>query len=231
MLEKISATDLYERLNSIILNVPVGNIFFNFAGISVKINTTDTVGITLQAWLEQYLFVNNIYYSKPSNTQEFPDFFLDDISPYQHMLEVKAFNYNATPAFDIANFESYCDSVKETPYRLDADYLILGYTMSNIGDITVKKIWLHKIWEIAGESERYPLKTQIKRDMIYNIRPNSNFKNDSPSPFEKKEDFLFAIYKTLLLYKGKYFADQWLDILSKNFQNYYGIPLIFDNYK
>lgn len=61
--------------------------------------------------------------------------------------------------------------------------------MKGNGNIYVKKIWLHKIWEISGISERYPLKTQIKRDMIYNIRPNTNFKSGTPGPFSCKEDF------------------------------------------
>lgn len=218
---KFSAKDLYECLNSTILNTK-GNIYFNFAGISVKLNTTDIVGSILQAWLKQYLLQNNIYFSEPTNTQEFPDFFLDDNVPYQHMLEVKAFNYNATPAFDIANFESYCDSVKENPLQLEADYLIFGYTMSNTGDITINKLWLHKIWEITGTSKRYPLKTQVKRDVIYNIRPNSNFKNGLSGSFKNKEDFLSAIFMTLFDYKDKTTATCWLNILLKNFQDYYG---------
>ena len=56
---------------------------------------------------------------------------------------------------------------KEKPYRLDADYLIFGYAMNADGDITVKKVWMHKIWQIAGTSQRFPLKTQVKRDYHY----------------------------------------------------------------
>lgn len=205
----------------------IGVISFNLAGVSVKIDTTDTVGITLQAWLKQYLTDNDIYFSEPANTQEFPDFFLDNNEAFKHMLEVKAFNYNATPAFDIANFESYCSSVKEKPYRLDADYLIFGYTMNDSGDITVKKVWLHKIWQIAGTSQRFPLKTQVKRNMIYNIRPNTDFKAGNKGPFRSKDDFLLAIYKTLVIYKGKSFADDWKQTLYTNYKKYYGCNLPF----
>lgn len=122
MVNIITAQQLISNLNNLHLERQIGVISFNLAGVSVKINTTDTVGITLQAWLKQYLIDNNIYFSEPANTQEFPDFFLDNKDAYKHMLEVKAFNYNATPAFDIANFESYCSSVKEKPYRLDAGW-------------------------------------------------------------------------------------------------------------
>lgn len=227
MIKKITAQDLYKNLNNLQLETQIGVISFNLAGVSVKINTTDTVGITLQAWLKQYLIDNNIYFFEPTNTQEFPDFFLDNNDSYKHMLEIKAFNYNATPAFDIANFESYCSSVKEKPYRLDADYLIFGYTMNDFGDIKVKKIWLHKIWQIAGTSQRFALKTQVKRGMIYNIRPNSNFKSGNKGPFCSKDEFLLAIYKTLVNYKGKLFADDWKHILSINYREYYGYDLPF----
>lgn len=227
MTKKITAQELYTALGNLHLERQIGVISFNLAGVSVKIDTTDTVGITLQAWLKQYLTDNDIYFSEPANTQEFPDFFLDNNEAFKHMLEVKAFNYNATPAFDIANFESYCSSVKEKPYRLDADYLIFGYTMNDSGDITVKKVWLHKIWQIAGTSQRFPLKTQVKRDMIYNIRPNTDFKAGNKGPFRSKDDFLLAIYKTLVIYKGKSFADDWKQTLSINYKKYYGCNLPF----
>lgn len=227
MTKKITAQELYTALGNLHLERQIGVISFNLAGVSVKIDTTDTVGITLQAWLKQYLTDNDIYFSEPANTQEFPDFFLDNNEAFKHMLEVKAFNYNAAPAFDIANFESYCSSVKEKPYRLDADYLIFGYTMNDSGDITVKKVWLHKIWQIAGTSQRFPLKTQVKRDMIYNIRPNTDFKAGNKGPFRSKDDFLLAIYKTLVIYKGKSFADDWKQTLSTNYKKYYGCNLPF----
>ena len=223
----ITAQQLFSNLNNLHLERKTGIITFNLAGVAVKINTTDTVGITLQAWLKQYFIDNSIYFSEPANTQEFPDFILDNKEPNKHMLEVKAFNYNAAPAFDIANFESYCSSVKEKPYRLDADYLIFGYIMNDSGDITVKKLWLHKIWQIAGTSQRFPLKTQVKRDMIYNIRPNSDFKAGNKGPFKSKDEFLLAIYKTLEIYKGKSFADNWKSTLSTNYKKYFGNNLPF----
>ena len=158
MVEKLTAKQLYDRLNDSLLG-EVGEIVFDLAGVSVKIDTTDSVGITLQSWLKQYLSDNNIYFSQPLNTQEFPDFFLDNDSMEKNLLEVKSFNYDATPAFDIANFDSYCSSIKNKPYHLDADYLIFGYVMSDKGDITIKKLWLLKVWQIAGTSDRFPLPT------------------------------------------------------------------------
>ena len=223
---KITAEQLFNKLQEAKLEEYVGAIVFELACVRVKINTTDTVGVTLQAWLKQYLEDNGFFYSEPYSTQEFPDFFLDDNAPEKHMLEVKAFHYSATPAFDIANFEAYCSSVKIKPYRLDADYLIFGYEMETDGDITIKKIWLKKIWQIAGDSKQFALKTQVKRGMIYNIRPNTNFKHGGNGPFKSKEDFLRAIYNTLVAYKGIDFANDWKTILATNYRNYYGKTLV-----
>lgn len=224
---KLTAKELFKKLTDEKLEQYTRAITFNLAGVSVKMNTTDTVGITLQAWLKQYLINNNIYFFEPYNTQEFPDFYLNDKDTTKHMLEVKAFNYERTPAFDIANFESYCASIKEKPYYLNADYIIFGYLMSEPGDITIKKIWLHKIWEIAGTSTNFPLKTQVKRNMIYNIRPNSSFKIGKPSPFNNADDFLKAIYQTLIKYKGLSFANDWKSTLFINYAYYFGNKLIF----
>lgn len=226
MMKIINAQQLFRQLRELHLENKIGTISFQLAGISVKINTTDTVGITLQAWLKQYFIDNNILFSEPQNTQSFPDFFLDNNELNRSMLEVKAFNYNAMPAFDIANFESYCESIKNNPYRLDADYLIFGYIMNN-GDISIKEIWLHKIWEIAGTSQRFALKTQVKRDMIYNIRPNSEFKTGNTGPFLSKNDFLIAIYQTLVQYKNQQFADEWKRILCENYIKYFNDKLEF----
>ena len=226
MFEKLTAKQLYDRLNDSLLG-EVGKIVFDLAGVSVKIDTTDSVGITLQSWLKQYLSDNNIYFSQPLNTQEFPDFFLDNDSMEKNLLEVKSFNYDATPAFDIANFDSYCSSIKNKPYHLDADYLIFGYVMNDKGDITIKKLWLLKVWQIAGTSDRFPLKTQVKKDVIYNIRPNSDFKKDKAGVFKSKDDFLYAIYETLVLYKSRDFADEWKSVLATNYEKYYGVKLPF----
>lgn len=222
---KLTAEQIYNRLRVELLG-EVGEIVFNFAGLSVKIDTTDSIGITLQSWLKQYMLSNGIYFSEPRNTQEFPDFFLDDCID-KNLLEVKSFNYFAVPGFDIANFDSYCSSVAEKPYILDADYLIFGYVMSDVGDISVRKLWLRKVWQIAGTSARFPLKTQVKKDMIYNIRPNNDFNRDRDGVFSSKDDFLLAIYNTLVEYKGRVFANNWRNVLSYNYNDYYKTSLPF----
>ena len=225
MVEKTSQ-EIFNLLNSEVIDKP-GKITFNLADIPVVINTTDTVGNSIQNWLKEWMNVKGIYSDEPENTQEFPDFYLSASNRQDHMLEVKAFNYEASPAFDIANYESYVKSVSEKPYRLAADYLVFGYKMDADGTIRIKKIWLKKIWEIAGTSTRYALNTQVKKDVIYNIRPNGKFKRDEEVPFKNKEQFLKAIYDTQSKYRGQDKADEWKQILKLNYKAYYGIDLVF----
>lgn len=221
-----TAEEIFDILKKTIIGKP-GKIVFTLGETSVTIDTTDTVGNSIQSWLKQWMINNDFYHAEPVNTQEFPDFFLSEEDRNGHMLEVKAFNYNATPAFDIANYESYVSSVAEKPYRLFADYLVFGYSMDAEGTITIKEIWLKKIWELAGTSKRFPLNTQVKRDVIYNIRPNSRFKYGQPSFFNTKEEFLCAIYGTQSLYRGKEKADEWKAKLIHNYSDYFGEKLSF----
>lgn len=213
----ITATQLFNDLKSINWSLTYGYITFTLNNINVTIDSTDTVGVTLQSWIKQYFLKNNIYFRENSNSQEFPDFYLGN-SNNSKLLEIKAFNYYKTPAFDIANFDSYCDSVVEKPYILDADYLIFGYNMDINGKITINDIWLKKIWEIAGESKKYPLKVQDKRSVIYNIRPNTDFKKYKPTPFYSKQDFIKALYNTIYIYKGEKIAREWYDKLPSHLQ-------------
>ena len=218
----LSANELYNLLiEKGILNYN-GQIRFKLGKTEAIIKTRDTIGNSLQSWLGQWLKDNNIYYNEPDNTQEFPDFYLNPTELKNNMLELKSFNNDATPAFDIANFESYCESLRTKSYRLGADYLIMGYTMEQeTGIITIKNIWLKKIWEIAGSSNNYPLRTQVKRGMIYNIRPIIWYSSSDNCKFNNCEEFVKAIYLTLKKYKGDEFAIDWLSDVKKNYKEYY----------
>lgn len=102
-----NALRLYNLLKSDNIIGSVGKITFKLSNTSVDISTTDIVGQSLQSWLKQYMLDKNIMFMEMDNTQEFPDFILDPLDKENNLLEVKAFNYNASPGFDIANFESY----------------------------------------------------------------------------------------------------------------------------
>lgn len=216
----VNANELYDMLLADGIIGANGMIKFKLASTETIIRTRDTIGNSLQSWLGQWLKDNNIFYFEPDNTQEFPDFYLNLEHPNENMLELKTFNADATPAFDIANFESYCQSLRTKPYRLFADYLIIAYQLDiESGIITIKNIWLKKIWEITGTSNRFALRTQVKRGMIYNIRPIIWYNN---SGFKNKYEFVNAIYLTLKEYKGNEFADDWLSEVKNSYREYYG---------
>ncbi|MGL4669248.1 MAG: NgoBV family restriction endonuclease [Methanobacteriaceae archaeon] len=220
----MKASKLYENLLTNIRGEK-GNIYFKMAGICLKVEETDTVGKTLQEWLKEYLKINDYFFREPEHTQTFPDFFLAEDND-KDMLEIKSFHYSKTPAFDIANFDSYCGKIKNDPYCLYSDYLIFGYEMTN-GNISIEEIWLKKIWEIAGTSARYPLKTQVKKDMIYNIRPNSEFKKNQEGVFKDEISFLKAVYGTIQQYKSEADANDWKKTFCENYKKHYGCSLSF----
>ena len=224
MINETKAEEIYKDLLRNKKNKK-GRISFDLAGISLNIIQTDTVGKSIQEWLKEYLVQNNYTFREPQNTQVFPDFFLSN-SIYEDFLEVKSFHYSQTPAFDIANFDAYCAKIENEPYSLYADYLIFGYEMEN-GIISIEDIWLKKIWEIAGTSKNYPLKTQIKRGMIYNIRPNSDFKKGEEGIFKNEISFLNAIYGTIKLYKNESIANNWKKTFCENYEKHFGKPIKF----
>ena len=222
--KKITAKELYKKLLASNVIGKQGVITFNLAGVSIKVDTTDAVGTILQLWVKQWMINNNIYFREQENTQKFPDFFLDE-NDSNNLLEIKAFNFENTPAFDIANYESYVNSVSENIFHLDTSYIIFGYKMDKNGIITIEKIYFKKIFEIAGDSKEWPLKVQVKRNVIYNIRPNSEFKSNHNGPFNNDESLLNATYETYLKYRGAKQANEWLEKLIKNYEDYYNKKL------
>lgn len=220
MLKEKTSYELYNELLELIDEMN-GNISFNMAGLSAIIDSSDIVGSSIQSWLESWLKKNHYYYHKPENSQKFPDFYLSRLAPNDNMLEIKTFRKKNSPAFDIANYEAYLESLIENPYRLFADYLILSYDMNESGYIKIIDIWLKKIWEITGTSKKYPLKVQEKRGVIYNIRPNSDFKDYKDGYFSNVEELLNALYETQEIYKNKQVADLWKSRFEKNLGKYY----------
>lgn len=142
--KKVTANEIYDLLlNEFKIKEQIGSVEIILGGISAKYNGKDAIGDLLQEWLGEWLKQKNFYFRTRANTQEFPDFLLaeDDKCGF---LEIKTFNANATPAFDIANFDSYNKSLLVKPERLDADYLIFGYKMVD-SVLSVDNLWLMKV--------------------------------------------------------------------------------------
>lgn len=203
-----------------------GQIILDFGGIRTPITMTDIVGGLLQNWLDLWLSQNRIYHHSPSNSQEFPDFYLED-GTRENLLELKTFQYFQSPAFDLANFYSYCTSLIESPWKLDAKYLILGYHMDNeTGLLTIKDAWLRHIWEIAGPGENRPLNIQVKQKAVYNIRPRTWFSRsgdgETHKNFTSREDFLTAIRDTLNNFplKDGMPSSEWLSRVNSSYADW-----------
>src|SRR6201986_4992378 len=184
----ITAQELFTKLvDEYKLVGQQGTILFTLNNLPVKVESKDSVGNMIQEWLIGWMKSENLSFEVNPSSQKFPDIFLNLTDKKKGLLEIKAFDFNRGAGFDLANFESYCNSLLTDAYRLDSDYLILGYKMTK-HEITIHDIWLKKIWEISGGSGPYPIKVQEKKKVIYNLRP-INWYSDSTTfkAFESKE--------------------------------------------
>lgn len=162
-------------------------INFSFAGVTLPVESKDIVGTVIQSWLSSWMSQNNIQHSGGVHTQSWPDFILADASH----LEVKAFDGDSSPNFDVANFDTYTRSLLTHPERLDTDHLIFEYRAHN-GRIVLSNFWVKKIWEITGPSDTNILNLQVKQETVHNIRPK-NWRNPRVSVFRSRRDFVTAL--------------------------------------
>jgi type II restriction enzyme len=224
---KVSAEQLYKKLvNDYKLVGQTGRITFTLKDITVKIETKDTVGNLIQEWLKEWMKSEKIDFEENPQSQTFPDIFLDTTDHKKGLLEIKTFDFDRGPGFDLANFDSYSNSLLTNAYRIDSDYLILAYQMTG-SEITIKNVWLKKIWELAGGSSTYPLKVQEKKKVIYNIRPIIWFSERSKfGAFKSKEEFLNALNETRYQYsKTHHDNSHWLKSVIKNYKAHTGSSL------
>lgn len=213
-----TAAQIYELLIDNNITESFGNIKFDFLDVSVNIREKSAIGDLFQEWFAQWLDINDIEYRTSANTQEFPDFFLHSISNTTNLLEVKTFDYSRSANFDVANLEAYCRSLRTKAYRLDADYLIFAYLLTD-SQFKIEKVWSKKIWQITGNSDKYPVKCQVKQGAIYNIRPITWFSQRAKfKPFNSRLEFVEALNNTLKQYpKTKISNNEWLDTVCENY--------------
>ncbi|MFW1941801.1 NgoBV family restriction endonuclease [Acinetobacter junii] len=193
------ALKIFEALNAVKDSL-VGRTNFTLGDISIQIEGKDGIGGLIEEWFGYWAEQNDFNVRNPKkdgSSQEFPDYYIwEESNEDEALLEVKTYDADASANFDIANFQSYCASVAENPYRLDADYLIFSYKIHN-GILHIHNIYLKKIWEITCPSERWPLKTQTKRGVIYNIRPSSfHSTRGRYQSFRSKGEFIEALFST-----------------------------------
>ncbi len=196
--------------NKLLIELPTlsGGTQFKLGNITLAIKGKDGLGGLIEEWFGTWATANlfNIHNPKANGgtSQAFPDYYIG--ASRDGYLEIKTFDAEASPNFDIANFDSYCESLSTNPHRLFSDYLIFSYKL-NGAVLTIEKVWLKKIWQITCASAAYPLKTQNKRGVIYNIRPaifhSVSGRTSSFPIFHSPVKFTEALYATQLKYNNK----------------------------
>lgn len=141
------------------------------------------------------------------DSQKFPDYYVGQEDDF---LEIKCFDADKNPLFDVADFESYYEVLKNNSELslkyLYCDYLIFAYKMTSSGEILIYDIFLKKIWEITCPSKKFPIRVQYKRGKIYAIHPTVWYSNSSRIEFpvfKSENEFIEAMYKTYDFYKDE----------------------------
>ena len=222
---KYTPEQVYDRLLNVdkIKSVE-GQIRFYLGDVDIIVRQKDVVGNIIQEWVEGWLRRNNIAFAPNDNTQMPPDIFLNPDDRTTDLLEVKAFNYSASPGFDIADFRAYAREIVQNPYMLHTKYLIFGYSMNSQGIVTIRELWLKSVWEICRSMEGWPLNVQYKNGVIHKIRPAKWFGNRSKFPmFSSLEHYLSAIEETLFSYPDTHeLSKGWRKKISDSYKSFYG---------
>lgn len=224
----LTAQQVYDKLvnEDKILELQ-GQIRF-FGDVDIIVKQKDVVGNIIQEWLQGWLDKRSIEYAPSENTQMPPDFFLNPHNKTQNLLEVKAFNRSASPGFDIADFRMYEEEIIDKPYMLDVDYLIFGYDMSDDGIVTVKDLWLKKVWQITRRMDRWPLNLQIKQSVVHKIRPGVWYsaKQGNMPMFRSLEHFISAVEQTVYQNpRTREISGIWLSNFLSAYEKFYGKKL------
>lgn len=223
---RLTAQQVYDKLinEDKILELQ-GQIKFYFGDVDIIVKQRDVVGNIIQEWLQGWLDKRGIEYAPSENTQMPPDFFLNPDDLTMDLLEVKAFNRSASPGFDIADFRMYEEEIVDKPYMLNVDYLIFGYDMSPDGVVTVKDLWIKKVWEITRCMKDWAINLQIKQGVVHKIRPGVWY-NNTTKIFTCKEDFISAIEETVWQNpKTREVSGTWKRRFLESYENFYGVKL------
>ncbi|MBE5039714.1 NgoBV family restriction endonuclease [Ructibacterium gallinarum] len=227
---RLTSQEVYDKLinEDRILELQ-GQIKFFLGDVDIIVHQKDVVGNIIQEWLQGWLDKRGIEYAPSENTQMPPDFFLNPDDLTKNLLEVKAFNRNASPGFDIADFRMYEEEIIEKPYMLHVDYLIFGYDMSDDGIVTIKDLWLKKVWQITRRMRDWSINLQVKQNVVHKIRPGvwySTQRGNYPM-FRTMEDFISAIEEAVYQNpKTHNSAASWKRQFLDSYEKHYGERLV-----
>lgn len=226
---RLTAQQVYDKLinDDKILEIQ-GQIKFFLGDVNIIVKQKDVVGNIIQEWVQGWFDNKNIEYAPSENTQMPPDFYLNPDNRTSSLLEIKAFNRESQPGFDIADFGMYQEELIRKPYMLNVDYMIFGYKMSDSGVVTVEDLWLKKVWEITRRMDDWALNLQIKHNVVHKIRPGiwySTARNTIPM-FRCKEHFLSAVEETVYQNpKTHNEAGTWKRRFVESYNSHYGVVL------
>lgn len=226
---RLNALKVFEKLldEDKLLEIE-GQIKFFLGDVDIIVKQKDVVGNIIQEWLQGWMDKREIEYALNDNTQMPPDFFLNPDDKTTDLLEVKAFNRSASPGFDIADFRMYEEEIIEKPYMLNVDYLIFGYDMSDDGVVTIKDLWLKKVWEITRRMDGWSINLQVKQGVVHKIRPGVWY-SDRPGNipmFKCIEDFIAAIEEAVYQNpKTHESAVTWKKNFIDSYRKFYGVKL------
>lgn len=227
---RITADKLYDKLlaEENIKKIS-GEMRFSFGSVNMIIKQHDVVGNIMQEWLAGWLDNNGIEYAVNDNLQMPPDFYLNPDDREKDLLEVKAFYCGGGPGFDIAGFTPFLKELEEKPYVLNTDYLIFAYDIDDKGKVSIKDLWLKKVWEITRRSDVWAINLQVKAGVVHKIRPGIWYGDDFRKKFknfECMEDFISGINDTALNNTDtKKEANGWIGRFKKAYERYYGVRL------
>lgn len=188
-----------------------GNILINLIGIGKISHSNDIIGNCIQEWLPEWFQDNGLNLEPNKDTQSFPDF-IAHFDNHSEMVDIKCWNYNNPPAFDIANFDSFYNTLYNNPAKLFAKYLTIGYTPQKHG-FTIDYVGLKKLWEITGPSSKRPLSLQVKRHRPYAIRP-INFARHPDTCFNTPEELIDSVVQIRKMFPNEdihYSESEWLN--------------------
>lgn len=226
---RLNALKVFEKLldEDKLLEIE-GQIKFFLGDVDIIVKQKDVVGNIIQEWLQGWMDKRGIEYALNDNTQMPPDFFLNPDDKTTDLLEVKAFNRSASSGFDIADFRMYEEEIIEKPYMLNVDYLIFGYDMSDDGVVTIKDLWLKKVWEITRRMDGWSINLQVKQGVVHKIRPGVWY-SDRPGNipmFKCIEDFIAAIEEAVYQNpKTHESAATWKKNFIDSYRKFYGVKL------
>ena len=203
-----SVQAILSKLNTANIKRKPGKIVCTIAGFSFNVDRKDVIGGILEEWFGNWLISQGFNWTQP-NTQDWPDLILAN----GDHLEVKSFNHNATPAFDIANLGAYTRSLLISPERLDDDYIIFSYVL-NQGVLHIEDYWIKNIWELCGVSAKNYI--AIGGNAV-NIRP-IDWRSKNCSTFANRRDYVQAISLAGQLKLQNFNAINWFNQVATLYQ-------------